>query len=176
MAALNILVGALLLLFGRRLFWLFVAAMGFIVGTTLANEWFGNESAGVFLVIALVLGILGAIVSLFLQRLVVGIAGFFAGGYVLHTLAVGWGFAMSAWIPFLIGGVLGAILLMVVFDWALIALSAMTGATLIIENVHPQGVGSGLLFIALLVLGVIVQTRQLSRSTTQTSHVDVTDK
>src|SRR2546425_11407672 len=100
MAPLNILVGALLLLFGRRLFWLFVAAMGFIVGTTIATEWFGRGSAEMYLAIALVLGIVGAVISLFLQRLAVGTAGFFAGGYVLQTLAAGWGYAASDWLTF----------------------------------------------------------------------------
>ncbi len=38
MAILNVLIGVGLLFFGRRAFWLFVAAAGFLAGLSLANN------------------------------------------------------------------------------------------------------------------------------------------
>jgi hypothetical protein len=159
----NILAGGALLFFGRRLFWLFVAAVGFVVGARLAADTFGGEPGWVIMVIALGVGMIGALVSIFLQRLVVGIAGFLAGGYVLYTLAFGLEQEPLAWVAFLVGGIIGAILVMAVFDWALIILSALTGASVIAQNVSLDRPASALVFVVLLVLGVVVQARQLPR-------------
>ena len=84
---LNILAGLAVLFFGRRLFWLFVGCVGFIVGFELAGDMLQGQPEWVILVIALGVGVLGAIASIFLQRVFVVVAGFFAGGYCLSTLA-----------------------------------------------------------------------------------------
>jgi uncharacterized protein DUF4203 len=159
----NILVGAALLFFGRRLFWLFVVVVGFVVGTMLATEWFGGKADSVTLLVVLLVGVIGALLSIVLQRLVVGIAGFLAGGYVLHALAVSLNYQSIAWIAFLLGGVIGAILVAAIFDWALIVLSALTGATVIAQNVPLDKPISAFLYIVVLVLGIVVQARQLVR-------------
>jgi hypothetical protein len=159
----NILVGAALLFLGRRLFWLFVACVGFVVGTMLGTEWFGGKPDGLTMVIALAVGVIGALVSIFLQRLAVAIAGFLAGGYLLYTVAFALKYESLVWIAFVAGGVLGAVLVLALFDWALIFLSASTGATVIAQNVSVNGSTLGLLFLVLFILGVIVQARQLTR-------------
>src|SRR5437870_5601495 len=162
MPLLNVLVGATLLLFGRRLFWLFVAGVGFVAGMMLATEWFGGKSDGLTVLIVVMVGVVGALLSIVLQRLVVAIAGFFAGGYLVHTLAFSLKYESVAWIAFLLGGVIGAILVLALFDWALIGLSTLTGATVIVQNVPLERSVSALLFIALLVLGIVIQARQLA--------------
>lgn len=164
MPLLNILVGAALLFFGRRLFWLFVAGTGFVAGMMLATDWFGGKADWVTMLIALGVGVVGALLSVFLQGFVIACAGFLAGGYVVHALALGLKYESLAWIAFLIGGVIGAILVIALFDWALIVLSALTGATVIAQNVSLNEPVSSLLFLVLLVLGVIVQTRQKTRT------------
>ncbi|HXT39361.1 MAG TPA: hypothetical protein VN887_05005 [Candidatus Angelobacter sp.] len=164
MPLINIIVGAALLLFGRRLFWLFVAGVGFVAGMTLATAWFGGNISPVVILIATGVGIIGAILSVFLQGAVVAIAGFLSGGYLAYTLALGTNHASFAWIAFFIGGVIGALLVVGLFDWALIGLSALTGATVISENVALDRTASTLLFLALIVFGVVVQTRQLTKT------------
>jgi hypothetical protein len=159
----NILVGAALVLFGRRLFWLFVAGVGFVVGTLLATEWLGAKADLVTVLIALMAGVIGALLSIVLQRVVVGVAGFLAGGYVFHALAFSLRYESYAWIAFLFGGVIGAILVSALFDWALVILSSLTGATVIAQNVPLDRPVSALLFVVLLVLGLAVQARQLVR-------------
>lgn len=161
----NILVGAALLFFGRRLFWLFVAGVGFVVGTMLATQWFDGKHDWITVVIALGVGVIGAIVSVFVQRFAAAVAGFLAGGHALYTLAFELKYESYAWIAFLIGGVIGAILVILLFDWALILLSALTGATVISQNVPFDKSASALLWILLLLLGVAVQARQLTQGT-----------
>lgn len=167
MPLINILVGAALLLFGRRLCWLFVAGVGFVVGARLATECLGPD-AGVWAVwIALVVGLAGAILSLLLQRLIVGVAGFFAGGYLLYTVALEVGQVAGASVAFLFGGVIGALLVLVMLDWALIGLSTLLGAAVITQHVSLEPTLSALLFVVLLVLGALVQGRQLARMVEQ---------
>jgi hypothetical protein len=159
----HILVGAVLLVFGRRLFWLFVGCVGFIAGVDMANSLFPGQSQLLIFLIAVGLGLIGAIAAIFLQRLVVGIAGFFAGGYFLSAAAVA---ALHSpqpavqWIAFVIGGILAAILTMTLLDPALIVLSSLAGATAISESVPLSQSNKGILFVGLFVFGIIVQAMQ----------------
>ena|ERR1044071_2259117 len=164
--AINIFVGAMLLLFGRRLFWLFVAGAGFVVGARLASEWMGEASELVAMLIALGAGLVGALLAVFLQRFAIAFGGFLSGGYLLYSLALGAAHKSLAWIAFLVGGCIGAILVILLLDWALIGLSALSGANVITQNVGLDDPESALLFFALLIIGVIVQSRQLKRITT----------
>jgi hypothetical protein len=163
---LHILVGAILLLFGRRLFWLFVGCIGFIVGFDFASHVLQGRVEWPILVIALGAGLVGVIASIFLQRLVVGIAGFLAGGYFLSNVGL---MVLHAhqqavqWIAYSFGGILGAMLTLVLLDPALIILSSAAGATAISENAPLTESNKGILFVALLILGIVVQTMQYHR-------------
>ena len=165
---LNILAGLAVLFFGRRLFWLFVGCVGFIVGFELASQMLTGQPAWVILVIALGVGVLGAIASVFLQRIFVVIAGFFAGGYCLSTLAPTALHAQGevvTWIAFAAGGLIGAILSIALLDPALIILSSLAGATAVSQNVPLEPKARTVLFIVLLVLGIGVQAGQYARET-----------
>jgi hypothetical protein len=164
----NVLAGVAVLFFGRRLFWLFVGCIGFIVGFELADGALAGQSEWLILCIALGVGLLSAIASVFLQRVFIVVAGFLAGGYCLST------FAPAAlhlqdksvmWIAFGVGGLAGAILTAALLDPALIVMSSLTGATAISKNIPLDSSASTLLFVVLLVLGITVQTRQYLRET-----------
>lgn len=157
---LSVLIGAIILLFGRRLFWLCVAAVGFAAGVELAPLVVHHPaSAPLALTFALVLGFIGALLALFLQKLAIAIAGFLAGGKLALAMAAAF-FAQLASHPeitFLVGGIIGALLLLLVFDWALIVLSSVVGAHLIQSVITLPPTGSAILFVVLAVIGVIVQ-------------------
>ena len=56
----GVVIGVVILFFGRKLFWLCVAAVGFAVGVQIAPLLVNEASSLLALVIALVLGVLGA--------------------------------------------------------------------------------------------------------------------
>ena len=58
----SVLVGCALLFFGRRLFWLFVAALGFAIGLELAPYLSHNPPLWLSLLLSLGLGLIGALV------------------------------------------------------------------------------------------------------------------
>ncbi len=61
----GVLIGIVILFFGRKLFWLCVAAVGFAVGVEIAPLLVNEASSLLALVIALVFGVLGALLALF---------------------------------------------------------------------------------------------------------------
>lgn len=156
---LSVLIGAIVLFFGRRLFWLCVAAVGFAAGMEVAPHLIHEPSPVLQLTVALFLGFMGAFLALFLQKIAIAIAGFLAGGklamgVVAAFIAEG---ARYPGVTFIVGGIIGAILLLAVFDWALIVLSAVVGAHLISHTVVLPPTGATLLFVGLAAIGIIVQ-------------------
>jgi hypothetical protein len=159
-------VGVIVLLFGRKLFWLCVAAIGFAAGVELAPQFVHEPSALLALTFAVVLGFVGALLALFLQKLAIALAGFLAGGKFAVALMAAFFVHLSQtyWLTFLIGGVIGAVLLLMLFDWALIVISSLLGAYLISGVVSLPAAGSVLLFAGLVVCGVLVQAASLRRT------------
>ena len=162
------LIGAVILFFGRKLFWLCVAAIGFAAGVELAPHLVQQPSALLSLTIALLLGIIGALLALFLQKIAIGVLGFLAGGKLAGAIAAAFfvHYAQRSTIIFVVGGVVGAILLLVLFDWALIVVSSLIGAHLIVYQsaiVLPPS-GSTIVFIGLAVIGILVQAASLRGS------------
>jgi hypothetical protein len=158
---LYVLVGLCLLFFGRKLFWLLVAALGFLAAIWLASEVFHAQPQPWSIVIAVAVGLLGAVLAVFLQKIAIAVAGMVAGGYAALLLMNRFGSDIShfPWIPVIIGAVIGAILLAMLFEWALILLSSVTGAYLIAQILDGSFEASLVLFGVLSVIGIIVQAR-----------------
>ena len=66
------------------------------------------------------------------------------------------------WLPYIIGGIIGAVILYFVFDWALIFLSTLTGATLIVRVVAFDPWVEMTLFFALVIAGMAFQAKVLT--------------
>ena len=159
MLALRLLAGFLLLVLCRRLFWLFVGLVGFAVGLSLTPTLFPGASEAVTLILALILAVIGAILAVFLQRIAIAVAGLFAGAFLGSTLAsavVGDSTAIF-WVGVIAGGILGAILLSTLFDWGLIALSSLVGATMVVESLNLSPEASLTLTIVLFLVGLAFQ-------------------
>ncbi|MFO7918735.1 MAG: hypothetical protein R6V13_11720 [Anaerolineae bacterium] len=162
---LGILIGVGLLLLGRQLYWLYVAGVGFVVALDLMTRLVQIEPTLLILVIALVVGAFGALLAIFLQKTAIGLAGFFAGGYMLLTISdsIGLQTGPAPWILALVGGVIGLVLTLMLFEWALIILSSLAGAGVIARSLNATRAGTGGLFLALFAVGVVVQAMLLSR-------------
>ncbi len=162
---LRLVLGVLLLTLGRKFFWLFVGIVGFIAGFTLAGSLLQGQPDWLILLIGVVVGVIGAGLAVFLQRLAVAVAGFLAGGYLalaaMNLLNVS--LTGLTWLPFVIGGLIGAVLLFVFFDWALIILSSITGANLIVAALTLTSPLNIIVFIVLVIVGIAIQAGLMSR-------------
>lgn len=156
----SILVGIVVLIAGRRLFWLFVGAVGFVVGLSLAFQFLSDQPAWLILAAALILGLIGIVVAILLQTVAIGIAGFLMGGYILVWLPQRFGLAIGQWewLIFIVGGVVGAVLAFYLFEAALVVLSSLAGATLIVQSIPMDSLITAVVFIVLLVAGILIQT------------------
>ncbi len=170
LAVASLIVGILLLLLGRKLFWLFVGVAGFLVGIDIAERFYSGAYP-TKLLIAVLIGIVGAFLAILFYKAAVAIAGFFIGGYLAVILMRYLALSppqSAVWVPYLIGGIIGAILILVLFDWALIVLSSFAGATMIVHSIALRHVNLGIFFIVLAVIGILVQAGILLRSRSST--------
>jgi hypothetical protein len=163
-----LLVGIVLLLFGRKLFWLFVAVAGFVVGVEAARYLFPHQTELFNLAVALALGFVGALLAVFLQKVAIVVGGFIGGGYLAAALgapvlgSAGLRYP-GVWVCFLVGGILGAILLFIFFNWALIILSSMQGAHLILRGFAAPPHYFTIFFFVLAVIGIVIQATTYRR-------------
>lgn len=155
-----LIAGVLLLLLGRKLFWLTVAVIGFVVGAEVAAQVFPHQTEIIKLVIEFGMGLAGALLAIFVQELAIGIAGFLLGGElgILLGRALAFYNPNYWWLFFLVAGIVGAILMVSFFDWGLIILSSLAGARLILDAVpHITHVERAAGFVVLAVLGMVIQ-------------------
>ncbi len=164
----NVIFGGALLLAGRKLFWLFVGAIGFAIGIQVALRFFRGPE-WMTILIGVGLGIAFAVLAIFMETLAIGIAGFLGGGYILLNLAglIGLDRGILTWIIFIIGGIIGAALVAFLFDWALIGISSMAGASLILNAIHFRPAVNVVLFFILVITGVVIQGSALRRDNGQ---------
>lgn len=163
----NVVFGLIVLTLGRKLFWLFVGLIGFTVGFHYGASVWQLQSQLLLFGIATLAGIIGAVLAVFFQKIAVGLAGFAGGGYITLNLINLMGIRLDQleWLPYLIGGVIGMLMLFFIFDWALILISSLAGASMITEalSMNPR-VEFGL-FLALVVCGLVIQTLLYRKST-----------
>jgi hypothetical protein len=160
---LNVILGIVLLAAGKKLYWLMVAIVGFVIGLALATQYVQSDPPWLIYVMALAAGVLGAVFGIFVQRLAISLVGFLIGGfgasYVAGLLNIN--AEPFSWMAFIIGGIVGLLLVASVFDWALFILSSWAGATLITRTV-TGGIGMNetlglVVFFTLFVLGMVLQ-------------------
>jgi hypothetical protein len=153
-----LLAGVALLVAGRRLFWLFVGLVGFFTVYQWFEPYSGTLSSGRW-VLAVAAGLLGILLAIFLQRFAVALAGFFVGGWaVVQFLGLSLANARTADVViFVVAGIIAAVLAVKVFEIALVFLSSLAGASLIVDAVHPGPTPARVLLVGLLVVGIAVQ-------------------
>jgi hypothetical protein len=168
-ALIEMVLGSVLLVLGRKLFWLFVAGVGFAAGMFVTPLLLPDAPQGVAIAVAVALAVLGAVLAITMQKIAIGLVGFIAGGlialWLLRVLALDLG--TIQWLVFIAGGLLGALLLATLFEWGLILLSSLVGANLLLSGAGGlTGLPENLLpiiFLLVFGLGVIIQTRMMKR-------------
>jgi hypothetical protein len=157
------LIGVILLIAGRKLYWFFSAVAGMIAGLYLGAVVLDASSQGWQIAFAVIGAILGAILAVGLQKLAIGLVGFVAGGYGALFLwqMLGLPDGRIELLPFILGGILAAVLVAVVFEYGLIALTSWGGATLISRELDLSGWLGAAVFFGLIIAGVVIQAVSL---------------
>jgi hypothetical protein len=154
----DLLFGALLICGGRNLFWLCVGIVGFLIGVQ-CTPLLGYANGWMATLMAFALGCLGALLSISFEwfMAVFGI-GFLGGGYLLMNIfpPVA-GQEAYSWLIFVVGGIIGMSLMIIVFDWTIIIISSLLGATLIINAFPETAEFREILFVICMVMGILIQ-------------------
>ena len=159
MLILSAMIGVAMLIMGRQLFWVSVAGLGFLLGMNYATQFFQGSNEAILLV-SLGVGFLGAVLAYALQRAAAGLVGFLAGWY-LSIILMGmlqWNLAEYEIIFSMIAGIIGVVLISILFDWSLILISSITGATIVSQSMRYNTNTNIILFIILFLLGFIIQS------------------
>ena len=160
------IIGGILLFLGRELNFIFAGAMAGLLAyrlTPLLPSTWPSWSDAAFMI---TLGLIAAILVLLNERAGYFLSGFLAGGFFLveyyapNVLTV-------PLLPFIVGGVIGALILGLLTEWALILVSAAIGASYILNLfvLDPTAeilVGAGLFIIGALTQVIIMQSQKQS--------------
>lgn len=158
------LIFALALLFlGRKLYWVFVGAVGFIAVTEVVLTQFSIQQEWLVVLIGLAAGILGAVLAIFVRMVGIGLAGVLGGVYVFHAITrlASIQNPTFVWVLLILGAIAGFLLVLLLLDWALITISSLTGSILLTELVGIPNRYGWLMILALLAVGILVQSRML---------------
>jgi len=159
--------GLALLLLGRSLFWVYVSLLGFLLGFDITQQYLGGDTQWLLVLGGFVVGLASILVAIFFQYWAVGLAGFVGGAWLaLGAVQLGM-LGEGAFLPVVValtGGILGAALFVLLFDPALVVLSAITGAGMLLQPFAlSEGTGA-LLFLGLAAAGIVFQFSVLSAS------------
>ena len=168
-----IIVGLLQLFLGRRLFWLFVGLSGFLLGFTLAGRLLPDQSNLIQLLIGLLLGLAFGGLAIALQRPMAAVAGFIALGGVGSLIASAANMGTTAQlVGFVILGLIGAYVIFTYYDWGVITISALNGASAVLSGLSlivSYDLWLALLLgIGLAIAGVVFQGRDYRRTVAAT--------
>ena len=170
-ALFQVILGVVQLLMGRKIFWLMVGIAGFLLGLWFTLNWV-EWSGWMKLLLALAVGIVGAGLAVVIQKPIAALFGFFAFGVAGSILAGLLGFERGEtlyWIIFAACGLVGAILSIGFFEWALILATSLLGASSIttglseLLDLSPGRIIAMILYLVLLAIGIGTQSRSLKR-------------
>jgi hypothetical protein len=158
---LGIVVGLVLLVAGRKVFWLAVGALGFLAGMAAMEHWGASLSPTSHLVVAIAAGLVGMLLAIVLQKVAVALAGFFLGVVLTAALLPALGVALGPWngLALAAGGLLVAVLALGLFSLAIVVLTAGAGASLLAQAIAPPAPWPAILLVALWIVGIVVQRR-----------------
>ncbi len=159
-----IVVGGILLIYGRRLYWLALGGVGFAIGLFLAERYLAFSSM-VELGVAFLAGVLGAVVAVVAQKIAVTLGGFFLGAYLAYMLAQPWAAELEyqIWWVAVLGAVLGVCFAAFLFDAALIVVSSLVGAGLVVRAIELEPLHQTWAYLGLMIFGVMLQSRERAR-------------
>lgn len=131
---------------------------------SLALQIFSGQPRWVLILFSLIIGIIGAVLAIFLEKAAVILGGFLAGAYLLTSLVnvLNLGHTFG-WLPYLVGGIMGGLLVAALLEWSLIVLSSLVGALLVIEAVSIKPGLAGAAGLIVFLVGLGIQAAVMSR-------------
>jgi hypothetical protein len=159
MGTILVVVGFILLVTGHQSSWLLVGAIGFIVGSIIAQEYKLVHNENELILFSVTCSVLAGLLTAYFRKPMVILTAFLAGGYTCFLLPnlLGW---ETGWINWISVSTTAAFCAIIVFIWGalpIILISSLLGSTIVIQNMRLGSVSSTDLFIVLISFGVVSQ-------------------
>jgi uncharacterized membrane protein YjgN (DUF898 family) len=148
--------GVIILLLGRDLSFLFSAAMAAFLGMRLTFLLPPFLPAWADTALILSLAILGAILTVINKDTGFYVCGFLIGGFAFSEYFAP-GASTLPLLPFIVGSVLGAVIIGLLGEWAMIVVACLIGSYLIYGVLPLQGTARTLAIAGIFVVGALVQ-------------------
>jgi hypothetical protein len=165
-ALVSIGAGLILLLAGRKFFWLAAGLIAFVFGMNFFEAVF-KDIGWVGLIISVIGGVVLGWLAVKFIKLVGYIVGALAGAAALPLLLGLFGISWNWFLMALIGAVIGFLLVRFFFDWGLIIMTAWIGANSVVASLNnfikSGAIISTIGFIVLLIIGIISQRAMMRR-------------
>ena len=153
----------LLLLAGRRLFWLAIGLLAFLLSWSLVSLLLGVSTLA--LVVCILASSIFAWLAVKFIRWSAYLFGLLGGGFALPVMLNALGVDVSWFLAAAIGGLTGLALVMLTLKWGLVLLTAFIGGSVLAsgarEALSLAAPATNILFLLLLILGVTWQGSQL---------------
>ena len=158
--ATGILVGLALLLFGRRLYWLMFATVWFLVAMLVTHMFLPpTQESQWWVIVPFIAGIAEAILSVFVHKTALRFFGALVGAYVGYHLLQPYVVEPWPWVGLGVGVLVGFLMVMMVFNGALILLSSLLGAMMLLEPMSASPEVRMAVTAGLVIVGCAIQTR-----------------
>lgn len=148
--------GAVLLFLGRELNFLFAGAMAALIAIELTPllppEWPAWSDTAFILG----LGVFAGAVPAINERAGYFLSGFLAGGYYLSEYYAPGVFSIPL-LPFVVGGVIGSIIMGIFTEWALMIVSCLVGALYVTDLFRLSPTATTLIQAGLFIVGALTQ-------------------
>lgn len=159
MAIVNVGIGFMLMLAGRPAYWIFTGTMTFLLGNFVAAQMnlFSTETNN--LILSLLFAVFGILLAFLFRRWTAWVAAFFAGGFLVYSLpeALRSSADWATPVLFVVGGLIALVITILVFDFGLMVVSALTAVTLVLREVRIGSIDQGAMFLILIVFSLITQ-------------------
>lgn len=156
----SLVAGLLLLLAGKKTFWLFLGLAGVAVAVAFVPRILPSLDQQTLLLVSIAAGVLGGILAFALSRVLVWVGGFIGGGYLgviaWQTVAPA---AAFPWVAAVVGGILGMLAAKFLFESALVLASSAVGAALLVHISGLEGTAGLVVLVVLTAAGILVQGR-----------------
>jgi hypothetical protein len=164
-----LIAGCMLLVAGRRAIWLFLGLAVFAVTVALIQHYLPSLDQRTLVVLSLIAGFVAAVASVMLARALIWVGGFVGGGYVG---VIAWGTLIPAgpafpWLAFVVGGVVGMLVVKFLFETLLVLASSAVGAALLVHVLGIDGTPGLIVLVVLTAAGVIAQRKLLPGKTSR---------
>ena len=146
----------IVLFLGHELNFLFAGGLAALIGFRLTPILPAGWPTWSYYAFLLALAIIGGAIPILNERVGYFFSGFLAGGYFLIEYYAP-GILTVPLIPFIVGGVIGALIIGIFTDWALIVVSCLLGAYYVTDLFRLSPTAETLIRGGLFVIGALTQ-------------------